>query len=40
MATIALPVTGNADPRSLHSAAKLQLRIVNGNTFNVAVRVE
>jgi len=39
-ATITLPATGNADIGSLHSAATLQLRTVNGNTFNVAVRTE
>jgi thiosulfate dehydrogenase (quinone) len=39
-ATITLPATGNADIASLHSAATLQLRTVNGNTFNVAVRTE
>ena len=38
--TITLPATGNADIGSLHSAATLQLRTVNGNTFNVAVRTE
>jgi uncharacterized membrane protein YphA (DoxX/SURF4 family) len=38
MATITLPVTSNADPGSLHSAATLQLHTVNGNTFNVAIR--
>jgi uncharacterized membrane protein YphA (DoxX/SURF4 family) len=40
MATITLPVTSNADPGSLKSAATLQLHTVNGNTFNVAVRME
>jgi hypothetical protein len=30
MATITLPVTSNADPGSLHSAATLQLHTVNG----------
>jgi hypothetical protein len=40
MATITLPVTSNADPGSLHSAATLQLHTVNGNTLNVAVRME
>jgi thiosulfate dehydrogenase [quinone] large subunit len=39
-ATITLPATANADIVSLHSAATLQLRTVNGNTFNVAVRTE
>ncbi|HTB01279.1 MAG TPA: TQO small subunit DoxD [Bradyrhizobium sp.] len=38
--TITLPATGNADSASLPSAATLQLRTVNGNTFNVAVRAE
>jgi uncharacterized membrane protein YphA (DoxX/SURF4 family) len=38
MATITLPVTSGADTGRLHSAATLQLRTVNGNTFNVAVR--
>jgi thiosulfate dehydrogenase [quinone] large subunit len=38
MATITLPVTSNADPGSLHSAATLQLHTVNGNTFDVAIR--
>jgi hypothetical protein len=38
MATITLPAASGADTRSLHSAAILQLRTVNGNTFNVAVR--
>src|SRR5260370_15882507 len=37
MATITLPVTSGADTGSLHGAATLQLRTVNGNTFNVAV---
>jgi len=40
MATITLPVTSNTDPGSLKSAATLQLHTVNGNTFNVAVRME
>jgi thiosulfate dehydrogenase (quinone) len=40
MATITLPVTSNVDPGSLHSAATLQLHTVNGNTFDVAVRME
>jgi len=38
MATITLPVTSGADIGRLQSAATLQLRTVNGNTFNVAVR--
>jgi thiosulfate dehydrogenase [quinone] large subunit len=37
MATITLPAASGADT-GLHSAATLQLRTVNGNTFNVAVR--
>jgi len=40
MATITLPVASSADTGSIHSAATLQLRTVNGNTFNVAVRTE
>jgi thiosulfate dehydrogenase [quinone] large subunit len=40
MATITLPTASGADTGSLHSAATLQLRTVNGNTFNVAVRTE
>jgi uncharacterized membrane protein YphA (DoxX/SURF4 family) len=40
MATITLPATSGVDPSSVHSAATLQLRTVNGNTFNVAVRAE
>jgi thiosulfate dehydrogenase [quinone] large subunit len=39
MATITLPAANGADSR-LHSAATLQLRTVNGNTFNLAVRTE
>ena len=39
-ATITLPATSNADIGSLHNAATLQLRTVNGNTFNLAVRPE
>src|SRR6266850_3687205 len=38
MATITLPVASGADIGRLQSAATLQLRTVNGNTFNVAVR--
>jgi uncharacterized membrane protein YphA (DoxX/SURF4 family) len=38
MATITLPAASGADTGSLHRAATLQLRTVNGNTFNVAVR--
>ncbi len=40
IATITLPVASGADTGSLHSAATLELRTVNGNTFNVAVRTE
>ena len=40
MATITLPAANGADTGSLHSAATLQLRTVNGNTFNLAVRPE
>jgi thiosulfate dehydrogenase [quinone] large subunit len=40
VATITLPATGDANLGSLHNAAMLQLRTVNGNTFNVAVRPE
>jgi thiosulfate dehydrogenase (quinone) len=40
MATITLPVTSGTKNGSLQSAATLQLRTVNGNTFNVAVRAE
>jgi thiosulfate dehydrogenase [quinone] large subunit len=38
MATITLPAASGADTTSLRNAATLQLRTVNGNTFNVAVR--
>jgi hypothetical protein len=38
MATITLPAASGADTDSLRNAATLQLRTVNGNTFNVAVR--
>jgi uncharacterized membrane protein YphA (DoxX/SURF4 family) len=38
VATITLPVASGADTTSLHGPATLQLRTVNGNTFNVAVR--
>src|ERR1700737_1757491 len=38
MATITLPVTSGADTGSLHSAATLELRTLNGNIFTVAVR--
>jgi thiosulfate dehydrogenase (quinone) len=37
-ATITLPAASGADTGSLRSAATLQLRTVNGSTFNVAVR--
>jgi thiosulfate dehydrogenase [quinone] large subunit len=40
MATITLPAASGADTGSLRNAATLQLRTVNGNTFNVAVRPE
>src|SRR6202163_1457801 len=40
MATITLPVASGADTSRLHSAATLQLRTVNGNTFNLTVRTE
>jgi thiosulfate dehydrogenase (quinone) len=40
MATITLPVSSGANAGSLQSAATLQLRTVNGNTFNVVVRME
>jgi thiosulfate dehydrogenase [quinone] large subunit len=40
MATITLPVASGVDTRGLNSAATLQLRTVNGNTFNVAIRPE
>ena len=40
MATITLPAASGAETGSLRSAATLQLRTVNGNTFNVAVRPE
>jgi thiosulfate dehydrogenase (quinone) len=40
MATITLPAAGGVDTGSLHGAATLQLRTVNGNPFNVAVRTE
>jgi len=39
-ATITLPVQSGADIDQLHRAATLQLRTVNGNTFNVAVKAE
>jgi uncharacterized membrane protein YphA (DoxX/SURF4 family) len=40
MATITLPAASGADTGSLRNAATLQLRTVNGNTFNIAVRTE
>jgi thiosulfate dehydrogenase [quinone] large subunit len=40
MATITLPVASGADTGSLRNATTLQLRTVNGNIFNVAVRPE
>jgi uncharacterized membrane protein YphA (DoxX/SURF4 family) len=40
MATITLPLANGADTGSLRNAATLQLRTVNGNTFNVVVRPE
>jgi thiosulfate dehydrogenase [quinone] large subunit len=40
MATITLPAASGADTASLRNAATLQLRTVNGNTFNVAVKTE
>lgn len=40
MATITLPAASGADTGSLRNAATLQLRTVNGNRFNVAVRPE
>jgi thiosulfate dehydrogenase (quinone) len=40
VATITLPVMSEANAASQHNAATLQLRTVNGNTFNVAVRPE
>jgi thiosulfate dehydrogenase [quinone] large subunit len=38
MATITLPAASGADTGRLHGAATLQLRTVNGNTFDVAIR--
>jgi len=40
IATITLPAASDADTGRVHGAAMLQLRTVNGNTFNVAVRTE
>jgi thiosulfate dehydrogenase (quinone) len=40
MATITLPPAGVSDTGSLFRARTLQLRTVNGNTFNVAIRTE
>ena len=39
-ATITLPATSAAAILGVHGATKLELRTVNGNTFNVAVRAE
>jgi uncharacterized membrane protein YphA (DoxX/SURF4 family) len=38
MATITLPATSGAEIGGIHGAATLELRTVNGNTFDVAVR--
>ncbi|MEA2794253.1 MAG: hypothetical protein QOI87_1633, partial [Bradyrhizobium sp.] len=38
IATITLPTPSGTDPGRLRGAATLQLRTVNGNTFDVAVR--
>ncbi|SHL81784.1 thiosulfate dehydrogenase [quinone] large subunit [Bradyrhizobium lablabi] len=38
MATITLPAPSGVNTDSLHNVATLQLRTVNGNTFDVAVR--
>jgi thiosulfate dehydrogenase (quinone) len=40
IATITLPAASGTDPGRLHGAGTLQLRTVNGNIFNVAVRPE
>jgi thiosulfate dehydrogenase (quinone) len=40
MATITLPAASGADTGRLRNATMLQLRTVNGNAFNVAVRPE
>jgi thiosulfate dehydrogenase [quinone] large subunit len=40
MATITLPAASASDIGSLSNTATLQLRTVNGNTFNVAIRTE
>ena len=40
MATITLPTASVSDIGSLSNTATLQLRTVNGNTFNVAIRTE
>jgi hypothetical protein len=40
MATITLPMTSGANTGNFQSAATLQLRTVNGNTFDVVVRME
>jgi thiosulfate dehydrogenase (quinone) len=39
MATVTLPATSVADIGGVHGAATLELRTVNGNTFNVTVRL-
>jgi hypothetical protein len=40
MAMITLPAASGADIGSLRTATTLQLRTVNGNRFNVAIRPE
>jgi thiosulfate dehydrogenase [quinone] large subunit len=40
MATVTFPATNGADAGTLHNAATLTLRTVNGNTFSIAVRTE
>jgi hypothetical protein len=40
MATITLPATTAAAIMGVHGAARLELRTVNGSTFDVAVRAE
>jgi thiosulfate dehydrogenase (quinone) len=40
MATITLPVTSGTNTGNFQSVATLQLRTVNGNTFDVVVRME
>ena len=39
-ATITLPATGAAAIIGIHGPAKLELRTVNGNAFNIAVSAE